>query len=442
MKRPKLLLVVISLVAVTLGGCAQNAGANMVNNAEPVQKSEDNTVTDVPEEPENAAQTDEDLAHPIGLLRQISNRVSSDDGKTYITGSIAKDVIIPTRSISYIADGDNYSELSSAVKDVVKKLADIYEESYSELVTAVEDGEVSNNFPYYANFDMGITRADTKIFSCVYSIDKFSGGAHPDQIIGAMSLNSETGKQLTLSEVFADTTTLPNLIMKNIVPTADVYADEAYFKDAVENESLFFTVDQGDVTFYFAPTEIAPHSSGVVTSTIPFFHNEELFTELALTGLDSYVSHPIAGMPYVDYFTNYDSTQELYLYNNEDENRNVTSITVAVGEEEDEQPVEDAHMITYSFIRSIDYDPVLYASVVKNDGSTDIYAWTFSMENGITFVGKFDNIGEPLYAGNSEDESYIEMISDPESFMLTQNSAAPMEYYAGENGMPTLHENQ
>lgn len=134
--------------------------------------------------------------------------------------------------------------------------------------------------PYLYHITYSPTRIDHNVLSLFGNNVVFSGAPHPERTCVSASYDLKTGDVLTLASIMAkdaNVDTFCNLVLNGLKELAEGdYLYENYqetvkqrFKtDSSADESWYFT--QTGLCFYFAPYEIAPYASGVITVEIPY----------------------------------------------------------------------------------------------------------------------------------------------------------------------------
>jgi len=134
--------------------------------------------------------------------------------------------------------------------------------------------------PYLYQITYSPTRIDHKVLSLFGNNVVFSGNGHPERTCVSANYDLITGDVLTLASIMnkdAKTEQFYQLVLNNLSEMAEGdYLYENYKEivktrfavDASQDEAWYFT--QTGLSFYFAPYEIAPYSSGVVTVEIPY----------------------------------------------------------------------------------------------------------------------------------------------------------------------------
>lgn len=134
--------------------------------------------------------------------------------------------------------------------------------------------------PYLYQITYSPTRIDHKVLSLFGNNVVFSGNGHPERTCVSANYDLLTGDVLTLASIMnkgAKTEQFCQLVLKSLSEMAEGdYLYENYEEtvktrfaaDASQDEAWYFS--QTGLSFYFAPYEIAPYSSGVVTVEIPY----------------------------------------------------------------------------------------------------------------------------------------------------------------------------
>lgn len=138
----------------------------------------------------------------------------------------------------------------------------------------------SNWIPYQYEISYSPTRIDQGILSLFGTTVSYTGGLHPDRIMVAANYDMLTGEALTLGSILTHVDKKDTLC-RNVI---DALSDSDYLyslyegyeeiiyerfnQDESVDEDFYFT--HTGLCFYFAPYEIAPYASGLITAEIPY----------------------------------------------------------------------------------------------------------------------------------------------------------------------------
>ncbi|WP_242939748.1 DUF3298 and DUF4163 domain-containing protein [[Clostridium] polysaccharolyticum] len=131
-------------------------------------------------------------------------------------------------------------------------------------------GTIPLNTSYAYDHTFEITYLSSNFISILENTYEYAGGAHPDSYYEAHTFSLNTGKQLSLSNLFLSSKantekTIKNFLIGEIHSKPDEYDSNAI--DIVKNmplESFHFYIKEGNVIIFFNPYEIAPYASGLV----------------------------------------------------------------------------------------------------------------------------------------------------------------------------------
>lgn len=134
--------------------------------------------------------------------------------------------------------------------------------------------------PYLYHITYSPTRIDHNVLSLFGNNVVFSGYGHPERTCVSANYDLLTGDVLTLASIMnkdAKKEAFIQLVLESLSEMAEGdYLYENYEEavktrfatDASQDEGWYFS--QTGLSFYFAPYEIAPYSSGVITVEIPY----------------------------------------------------------------------------------------------------------------------------------------------------------------------------
>lgn len=134
--------------------------------------------------------------------------------------------------------------------------------------------------PYTYQLNYSPTRLDQGVLSLVGEALLFNGGPHSDRNLVSANYDMLTGDVLTLGSILYHLDTKDDLC-RIVIEKLDALRDTTYlydyYSEAVTDhfnqdeshlECFYFTEDA--LCFYFAPYELAPYSSGIITVSIPY----------------------------------------------------------------------------------------------------------------------------------------------------------------------------
>lgn len=176
-----------------------------------------------------------------------------------------------------------YPELSLALNQYnadglvsAQSLMDEFAISAKEL-----EGDEFNPACCQAEAKVYIQRADNYIVSFLESVNKYTGGVHPDYFVNGINYNTGTGKKAELTEILNDISNLPSILENKI---CEKYSEVAFYnlKDTLSKykpEDFTWTIDYQGITFWFSPYEIAPFSAGTLSAKIRFDEFPDMFNK-------------------------------------------------------------------------------------------------------------------------------------------------------------------
>lgn len=151
--------------------------------------------------------------------------------------------------------------------------------STENMAASVYSGS-QNWIPYQHQVIYSPTRIDNRVLSLFGTQVTYSGAIHPDRTCASASYDLKTGDVLTLASIMhkdASLVSFCELVLDSLKQMSEGdYLYENYERtvqqrfsvDPTNDEDWYFT--QNGLCFYFAPYEIAPYASGVITVEIPY----------------------------------------------------------------------------------------------------------------------------------------------------------------------------
>lgn len=187
-------------------------------------------------------------------------------------------------------DAAAYPNLENALQDLSMSQSNSMNDQIQVLAedarVYLEDGgdkEYFNGFTEAS--DYSVIRADSTAFSVIEQFGSYTGGIHPYSGVHGINLDPATGELLSLEDVLTDVSALPDLLGEQLLARygADALFDTAFDLLSAKDErgnweySWNWSLGYQGLTFYFNPYELAPYAAGVLTATLWFDENPELF---------------------------------------------------------------------------------------------------------------------------------------------------------------------
>lgn len=271
MKKTVLLLVVIALL---LCSCGKTSNEPEVTIPTQVIAPSTSEVTE-PTAIENVEIPDEDPVYTQQPMAAVSMPIHTEyvtDGDTTVYYYTYQDIYVNVQDqqvadtiiIDYLNRRDQFSILSqSLAKDAEKAF----------------NGNTNWN-PHFFESVYSPTRADLGVLSLFGHNVIYAGGNHPELECIAANYNMITGEVLTLGSILCSESSiepLRKLVTDQMAEQKERYSLFADYADTVQqrfsreasyDEDWFFSTN--GLCFFFAPYEVAPYISGIVTVEVPY----------------------------------------------------------------------------------------------------------------------------------------------------------------------------
>lgn len=159
---------------------------------------------------------------------------------------------------------------------------------------------------YVTKLDSQIRRADSVAFS--YLSDTYTDTPHIENFRSfyGTSFDSQTGKELLVTDVVKDMKALPDILKKEITSHmwTGEFNDENAIRDYLEStlpSDISWVLDYNGVTFFFYPGSIANENYGIITATVAFAEHPEIFEKKYMASPESYaVKIPVTSSFFAD----------------------------------------------------------------------------------------------------------------------------------------------
>lgn len=137
------------------------------------------------------------------------------------------------------------------------------------------DEDVIGDFDYYENRKIELINDFTNIFSFSYSIDYYTGGAHPNYNIAFFNINLENGKEIEIEDFITDIEQL-NIIAESIffkeheINQSSIGESGYWFENNKFRLNNNFAIKKDGILFLFNTYEIASYAEGAIELFIPY----------------------------------------------------------------------------------------------------------------------------------------------------------------------------
>lgn len=299
---PKAMIAFLLAVLLLFSLTACNSSAGQQTSADP--KNDENTPSvSVPDKPDvhlsgPASETESDLNHiavsaagpvPLSLISEGDNDSLFRDGRTLCHVEWEYIQLGDREKESRPALAQKLEELNEETRQRCQEISDELKPQAEEYLS--EDAELTWHYSYME--DLIVHRADELALSLLYSSSAYTGGAHPEGGSWSLNLDPATGEELTLDDVFVDSSGLPELLEKRVRAE---YPDILFSDDILEiiegnleQGLLTWTLGYQGVRFHFNTYDLVPvYAAGSQSVTLWFEETPELFREEYQKAPDQY----------------------------------------------------------------------------------------------------------------------------------------------------------
>ena len=194
------------------------------------------------------------------------------------------DSIISSRIFidEYFNNGNKTFSVKEAVDTFTTHYIEQYREDYAELYKADKNWGAWYNCEYEVN--TGITRPNGAYYLYTATIYAYNGGAHGSSFTVIKNINAQTGKVMTLKDIFVpgyekqlNRLIAEKLCEMNEVKTLQELRDKTVFLGVEVYPSANFILGEKDIVFVYSPDEIACHAMGEIRVKISNKELDNLF---------------------------------------------------------------------------------------------------------------------------------------------------------------------
>ena len=288
MKRITVLFVGVLLIMCQLAAC--NA-EHIPDETEPFENIADKTETKYEGNDTIMPSTEQSAAEHITLVKYFSQQSEWDD-----------EILLVVSEYSAVTLSEDSTQKYSVLSDTLEQTKNMTVRSMEDefdnlLATAKEELNllgVDSFVTKESTLDVQIRRADSVAVS-VLSDSFLVYGNINDRYLNGTTYDTETGKQLMITDVIKDMSKIPAIVKKELTAhtwTGDFTSENAvedYFRDTPE-DGIRWTLDYNGVTFYFRNGDVAEIGrNGHLAVTVSFSQYPELFNEKYTAVPESYI---------------------------------------------------------------------------------------------------------------------------------------------------------
>ena len=348
------------------------------------------------------------------------------------------------------AEKAEYPALSSVLAETRNMLVRSMEDEYDNLLADAKDDQAFLGADSFVTkesvVDEQIRRADSVAVSLLTESFLVYGNIYGRYMNGT-TYDTETGKQLKISDVIADMSDIPAIVKKELQShmwngyfSSDT-AVEDYFRDTSE-DGIRWTLDYNGVTFYFAGGDVAEYTEGPLVATVTFAEYPELFHEKYMAAPEAYIVELPLEYSFLTDLDGDGTSEELYIVPFSEET-GYEAIGIYTDTDTNYYYTEFPALTMYRtggynpyYVKTADGRHYLYIFADGNElASHDMKLRVIDITGG-----EFREVGD-MYAAPGYipvDCSYA--LTDPDNMMLenfeTQQEA--VLYCIGSDGMPVL----
>jgi len=387
----------------------------------------------------------ENAVNTIGLITGKGSTLEFDKD-TYDTIISESHPVV----LLYYGDENKYPKLSSALEDYNKsekeyQLTFIAENKDYAKERYLEDSE------YFSEFESTVTpyvrRADTVVTSILYYGYQYTGGAHGNYYYYGKNYDTQTGKELTLSDVVSNKEKLAEAVseqLKKHWSDADLNESVDIFEFLSDETTVSWTLDYNGITIYFMPYSIASYASGVQIVTVSNEEYPDIMKEEYKKLPSSYGIELAKDAPFYYDINGDGKVDEIIFSAYESDVGEHGEISFYINGDSSYSEETFFYNAEGAFVHTKDGKNYIYLELLQENDYRMTYCYDLS--DGISKIDTIDGGLRRIY--HESDDAVIDHVvtqdalTNPDSFYLysiTQclsTATGCKEYYVGDNGMP------
>lgn len=351
-----------------------------------------------------------------------------------------------------------YPELAAALyKYAVEEQAsmantlDLLEETYDDLLAAGDEYGIHD---LKASEQIVVQRADTRLVSFNNSFSHYTGGVHGYYGVTGFNFNTETGKELVIGDIVTDTEAFASIAASQLVAEKEEeimfdlfgYDLENYINTLIAEDRLNFTVSNYGVTVSFNPYEIGSFAAGIISTTVFFSTNPELFFEKYLETSDSYMLNFPDSLSMENDYDFDGKIETISIYgDNIDEFGDYYGIIVNVNYSDDVCKIDENGYYLDAFLMQTDHGTFLYIESMSGGDVNTTYICKLQ-DDKATYLGAYSMSHEYILIEDTPDgiENFATVLFDPKNMIMSGRcdmigtNFVKAHFEVGPDGFPAL----
>lgn len=288
MRKRKRVITWLILTALCLGACGgpteekEPAGDETKAFAESAAETESSSPEETEMEESREAKAEE-KPYVLSLMTDSQYDHVWEDGKGLCHTKYSRIWLDSREEADPLTGAPAFPQLARALEEMNgeagEQAASSMEEVEASARELMADGDFSHEL--YWEEKVWAVRADSHVASFLREGYTYKGGAHGLLGYGGITFDSQTGNKMELEDIVTDTDRLVELAAQRL---EEKYQEIGLFEspkealaEQVENGYAVWTAGYEGLTFYFDPYSLAPYGYGVLTVTIPYQEQPDLF---------------------------------------------------------------------------------------------------------------------------------------------------------------------
>lgn len=434
-------LLLCTTLCTSLASCG-SATTDTTNRTDHSKTDFETSTTDEPMETSKEPVNDEDAVLPLYILTGDYHEQEWSQELDLLLASVTYPIISLEENCA-----KDYPKLADAMTTFSDARKNALLTEYNDLIETAQDEALTSreNFAGLTTKEtVSVRRSDSRVTSLLLDGYSYVGGAHGNSYYTSVNYDTQTGKELELTDIISDTEQLPALVQEQLYTNydpSDFYENldlKEYFAD--ENSSITWTLDYNGITFFFSPYEIAPYATGRPTATITFDAHPEIFKKDYLDVPESYALVLSANTPYEYDFNGDHSTEQLTVWGRATEYYDCDQICINMNGQTTEDTL-GAFEMEAVLVHTADDKNYLYVESTSENDYKKLTVYDLTSGTAVKVDSVYGGFYTPFF--NSEEYNPSKLIlTNPEEFLLDTRTellstiSGHKTYSVGADGMP------
>ncbi len=218
--------------------------------------------------------SNEDMSPSCQISLKLENALEENGHRAEVINGIVMQQLLNARDVP--------------MKTAMEEFVDNYVKTYKQTMLPLYNQDRADTtkrawYEFHYIISAETQQGSKKTIAYLATIDYYEGGVHGNHQLTTMNFDTETGRLITLQDIFADGTEnqLNNILLKALKEKTGLGTlEELREKEYLTAVDIFapqnFIIGDETITFIYNPSEIAPYTAGSTELIIPYSSMESI----------------------------------------------------------------------------------------------------------------------------------------------------------------------